>query len=75
MLESEDEARRQIARGTGRLNVGSHSVPDDVFVALDEGTVEKYLDVFRKVFSKLGHASHYNMMIGGPFVIETTTVA
>ena len=56
-------------------NVGSHSVPDDVFVAIDESTVKKYLDVFRKVFIKLGHSNHYNMMMGQPCVIETTTVA
>ncbi len=52
----------------------SHSVADDVFVTLDETTVKKYLDVFQKVFIKLGHASHYNMMMGSPCVIETTAV-
>jgi wobble nucleotide-excising tRNase len=57
------------------VNVGSHSVPDDVFVTLDESTVKKYLDVFRNVFFKLNHGNHYNMMMGHPCVIETTTVA
>lgn len=56
------------------VNIGSHSIPDDVFVTLDEITVKKYLDVFQKVFIKLGHANHYNMM-GSICVIETTTVA
>lgn len=54
------------------VNDGSHAVPDDVFVALDESMVEKYLDVFKNVFVRLGQINHYNMMMGGALVIETT---
>jgi wobble nucleotide-excising tRNase len=53
------------------VNEGSHSVPDDVFVALDESLVEKYLDVFKKIFIRLGHTNHYNMMMGRYAVGET----
>ena len=56
------------------VNDGSHSVPDDVFMTLDESAVEKYRNVFRKVFVKLGHLNHYNMMMGSPSVIETVSV-
>jgi wobble nucleotide-excising tRNase len=57
------------------VNDGSHSVTDDVFVALDESMVEKYLDVFRKIFLRTQHANHYNMMMGEPYVMETISGA
>jgi wobble nucleotide-excising tRNase len=57
------------------INDGSHAVPDDVFITLDETMVEKYLDVFKKVFIHLGQLNHYNMMMGGTPVIESTAVA
>lgn len=56
------------------VNVGSHFIQDDVFAALDESTVEKYLDVFRKIFIKTQHLNHYNMMMGESYVIEATSV-
>ena len=44
------------------VNEGSHSVPDDIYMALDTGTTAKYLEIFRQVFVKLGQENHYNMM-------------
>ncbi len=46
------------------INDGSHSVPDDLFVELQEEAIEKYLEVFKNIFKHTGHEGHYNMMIG-----------
>jgi wobble nucleotide-excising tRNase len=46
------------------LNDGSHSAYDDLFVSSDESLVERYLDVFRRVFEKSKHIEHYRMMMG-----------
>lgn len=54
---------------------GSHSVADDVFHTLDEATMERYLAVFQQVFVRMGHANHYNMMMGLPFVMESVAAA
>jgi wobble nucleotide-excising tRNase len=48
---------------------GSHSVPDDIFHTLDESAMQRYIAVFQKVFTKMGHINHYNMMMGLPYVI------
>lgn len=47
------------------VNDGSHSAHDDLYVAVDDTTVERYLDVFRRIFEAEGHAEHYNMMMAG----------
>lgn len=45
-------------------NAGLHSGFDDVFCSpLSEGSVEKYLEAFHMIFSKMGHIAHYNMMM------------
>jgi len=46
------------------INDGSHSIPDDLFVEQNESTVEKYFEVFRKIFVQMGHPEHYKMMMG-----------
>jgi wobble nucleotide-excising tRNase len=48
------------------VNAGSHGsgLFEDLNYAIpDEDTIEKYLQVFKKVFYKLGQISHYNMMM------------
>lgn len=45
------------------VNDGSHCVPDDYSIIPDEEQVEKYLEVFKKVFEVTGHIQHYNMMM------------
>ena len=45
------------------VNDGSHCVPDDYSIIPGEEQVEKYLDVFKKVFEVTGHIQHYNMMM------------
>ena len=45
------------------VNDGSHFAQDDLYHAIDEATVERYLQVFRHVFVKTGHVAHYDMMM------------
>lgn len=49
------------------VNDGSHSVHDDLYVSVDNSTVETYLKVFRKIFDKSNHLAHYKMMMGDAF--------
>lgn len=42
---------------------GSHDISDDLFVEHPNILTEKYLSVFRRLFEKLGHIAHYNMMM------------
>lgn len=57
------------------VNDGSHSAYDDVYISIDENTVDTYLDVFKKIFEKCGHLAHYNMMMGDtvmkPVIVQT----
>ncbi len=46
------------------VNDGSHSFLDDVYYTpYQEVSTKKYLNVFRLIFSELGHIAHYNMMM------------
>ncbi len=44
-------------------NEGSHTLPDDLFVEAPDGTITKYLDVFKKIFTYSENTGHYNMMM------------
>src|SRR5690625_3138690 len=46
------------------VNDGSHHVNDDLYVDSSEESNRAYFNVFRKIFVKSGHESHFNMMIG-----------
>ncbi len=46
------------------VNDGSHSAYDDCYVSPNEGQVERYLTVFKRIFEETGHIAHYNMMLG-----------
>lgn len=46
------------------INDGSHFVVDDLFIDTDLESIERYLSVFKDIFVKLGHESHYDMMMG-----------
>ena len=43
---------------------GSHSVYDSLYISIDDSVVQKYLDVFKRIFEETGHYAHYKMMIG-----------
>ncbi|MBQ6084060.1 MAG: AAA family ATPase [Bacteroidales bacterium] len=46
------------------INDGSHCIPDDLHIGYQEDNREKYLQVFKLIFDKMGHIEHYNMMMG-----------
>lgn len=46
------------------VNDGSHFASDDLYISIDDATVDTYLDTFRAVFEKSGHGAHYQMMMG-----------
>ncbi|MCE5306105.1 MAG: AAA family ATPase [Acidobacteriales bacterium] len=52
------------------VNCGSHGVDDDLFVSIDDSTVETYLKVFRAIFKKTEHLAHYKMMMGDAYADE-----
>lgn len=45
------------------INDGSHSIPDDIYIDSYTDAVPKYMAVFREIFLKSNHISHYNMMM------------
>ncbi|WP_051666279.1 AAA family ATPase [Pedobacter sp. R20-19] len=44
------------------INDGSHGLPDDLYIEQQEAILEKYIDVFKRIFIEMGHEEHYNMM-------------
>lgn len=57
------------------VNDGSHSVHDDCYISPNEGQVERYLAVFKRIFEEAGHIAHYNMMMGIEEMQEAVVVA
>jgi len=45
------------------INDGSHSIPDDLFIEQD-GVMDRYFQVFEKIFDHTKHKEHFNMMMG-----------
>ncbi len=45
------------------INEGSHTIPDDLFVELQDNTIENYFNVFKAIFKKTNHIAHYEMMM------------
>lgn len=52
------------------INDGSHFAHDDLYISDDGSTAEIYLKVFRDIFRKLDHLSHYKMMMGDSYIEE-----
>lgn len=46
------------------INDGSHYISEDLFIEGNEDVVERYFDVFKKIFYKQGHKAHFDMMMG-----------
>jgi len=46
------------------INDGSHSINDDLYVELQDRTIDNYKKVFRNIFMLTNHDGHYNMMMG-----------
>jgi len=45
------------------INDGSHFVNDDLELNVEPESIEKYINTFKMIFEKMGHKSHYNMMM------------
>ncbi len=45
------------------INDGSHSINDDLYVELQDRTVEAYKKVFKDIFILTKHEGHFNMMM------------
>ena len=45
------------------INDGSHSISDELFVEIQAETIDRYFDVFEKIFIKTDHHAHYKMML------------
>lgn len=60
------EGRDQLICGAlfSWVNDGSHSFNDDLYVSTDDAVIERYLDVFRRIFEVSQHTAHYEMMMG-----------
>lgn len=46
------------------INDGSHSIAEDLYVEVPDDTIERYFEVFEKIFINTGHEGHYKMMMG-----------
>lgn len=51
------------------INDGSHSINDDLYVELQDRTIDVYKKVFKDIFILTKHEGHYNMMMN---IIEET---
>ena len=45
------------------INDGSHTIPDDLFIDSYTDSIERYKQIFKEVFVKMGHEAHYKMMM------------
>jgi wobble nucleotide-excising tRNase len=45
------------------INDGSHSVNDDLYIELQDRTVDGYKNVFKEIFNQTKNIGHYNMMM------------
>ena len=45
------------------VNEQSHTISDDYFMCVDDSEIEQYLRIFAEIFDKMGHKSHYDMMM------------
>ncbi|MGV8964280.1 MAG: AAA family ATPase [Candidatus Saccharimonadaceae bacterium] len=61
----EIKEEREICRSLiSWINDGSHSINDDLYIELQDRTIENYKKVFKDVFLLTNHEGHYNMMMG-----------
>lgn len=59
-----NQEEREICRSLlSWANEGSHTLPDDLFIEAPDGTITKYLDVFKDIFMHTENIGHYNMMM------------
>lgn len=70
ILKFETKEEQEICRSLiSWINDGSHSINDDLYVELQDRTIEVYKKVFKDIFILTKHEGHYNMMMN---IIEET---
>jgi wobble nucleotide-excising tRNase len=45
------------------INDGSHFISDDFVMCFESDSIEKYLRIFKLIFERMDHESHYTMMM------------
>ncbi len=50
------------------VNDGSHFATDDLYMACDPGQINRYLNVFQRIFEESDHGGHFKMMMGDDYV-------
>ncbi|MEG2000449.1 MAG: AAA family ATPase [Evtepia sp.] len=45
------------------INDGSHCIADSLFVEHSTETIQKYHNIFKRIFTETNHDAHYNMMM------------
>lgn len=45
------------------INDGSHSIPDDLYIDSYTDSIDRYKEIFKEIFIKMGHEAHYKMMM------------
>ncbi len=70
ILKFETKEEQEICRSLiSWINDGSHSVSDDLYIELQDRTIESYKKVFKDIFVMTNHEGHYNMMMN---IVEET---
>ena len=70
ILKFETKEEQEICRSLiSWINDGSHSINDDLYVELQDRTIDVYKNVFKDIFILTKHEGHYNMMMN---IIEET---
>lgn len=71
ILRFETKEEQEICRSLiSWINDGSHSINDDLYVELQDRTIQAYKKVFKDIFILTKHEGHYNMMMN---LIEETS--
>jgi wobble nucleotide-excising tRNase len=64
ILKFQTKEEQEICRSLiSWINDGSHSINDDLFLELQDRTIETYKKVFKDIFRLTNHEGHYNMMM------------
>jgi wobble nucleotide-excising tRNase len=64
ILKFETKEEQEICRSLiSWINDGSHSINDDLFIELQDRTIEAYKKVFKDIFVLTDHKGHYDMMM------------
>lgn len=50
------------------VNDGSHFATDDLYMTCDPGQIDRYLNVFQRIFEGSDHGGHFRMMMGDDYV-------